>query len=132
MNAQNERRAMAFIRTIANRCERCLRRSAENCRPCDSAWANSILKDCEAEVKTIDYSYGARMLRIVQILHKSPKPLLASEIDLTGYCTKQLKRWTLLRMLDRGMISRRVVKRHGKNVFYGYWLNETHRKGLNA
>jgi hypothetical protein len=129
MNQENERRALALIRTVANRCERCLRRSRENCRNCLSAWANSILRDIEAEKSSgIDYSFGARMLRIINILKKAEKPLLASEIDLSGYCTRQLKRWTLLRMLDRGMLSRRVVRRTGKNVFYGYFLKD-HPKG---
>ena len=113
MTEATEKRAVAFIRTIGNRCTTCLRRSAENCRDCVSAWANSILRDIENETKPeIDYSLQARMMMIVDCLNKADGPLLSSEIDMKQYCTKQLKRWTLMRLVKAGKVRR--AKCNGK------------------
>lgn len=123
MTEATEKRAVAFIRTIGNRCTTCLRRSAENCRNCISAWANEILHDIENEKKPeIDYSLSARMMMIIDALDKADAPLLASEIDMRKYCTKQLKRWTLLKMMRMGYITRTP---HAKDAgrFYRYELN---------
>lgn len=107
-----EKRAIAFIRTIGNRCTSCLRRNEEDCRNCVSSWANSILRDIENEAKPkIDYSLQARMMMIVDCLGKAARPLLSSEIDMKQYCTKQLKRWTLMRLVKAGKVKR--VKRDG-------------------
>jgi hypothetical protein len=111
-----ERRAIAFIRTIGNRCTSCLRRNEENCRRCVSRWANSILRDIENDTKPeIDCSLQARMMMIVDCLNKADRPLLSSEIDMKQYCTKQLKRWTLMRLVKAGKVKR--VKRN-KNYRY--------------
>lgn len=116
MNPETERRAVAFIRTIGNRCTTCLRRSSENCRGCISAWANSILRDIENETKPeIDYSLQARMMMIMDCLCKAGRPLLSAEIDLKNQCTRQLKRWTLMRLVKAGKVKR--VKRN-KNYRY--------------
>lgn len=120
MNPQNERRALAFIRTVANRCERCLHRSEERCRNCLAHWANSILRDIEAESNTIDYSLGARMLRILSVLDESDRPLKSSEINLTGLCSRQLKRWTLRKMLTRGMVTREATTDAKGRMVYVY------------
>ena len=113
MTEATEKRAVAFIRTIGNRCTTCLRRSAENCRDCVSAWANSILRDIENDTKPeIDYSLQARMMMIVDCIGKAGRPLLSSEIDMKQYCTKQLKRWTLMRLVKAGKVKR--AKRNGK------------------
>lgn len=102
-----EKRAVAFIRSIGNRCMPCMRRSEENCRDCISRWANSILRDIDNESKpSMDYSLQARMMMIVDCLGKAGRPLLSSEIDLKQSCTKQLKRWTLVRMVKNGLICR--------------------------
>lgn len=123
MTEATEKRAVAFIRTIGNRCTACLRRSAENCRNCISAWANEILHDIENEKKPeIDYSLSARMMMIVDALDKADAPLLASEIDMRKYCTKQLKRWTLLKMMRMGYITRTPCAKDAGR-FYRYELN---------
>ena len=110
MTPSIERRAIAFIRTIANRCERCLRRSEEKCRGCVSSWANSIMSDYERDTAhghpAHDYSLAARKFRIIDILQKAGRPLLASEIDLSGLCSRGLKQWTLRRMTRSGQIVR--------------------------
>lgn len=107
MNPETEKRAVAFIRTVGNRCMACLRRSEENCRDCLSRWANSILRDIDNEAKPeIDYSLVTRMMKIESALKNASRPLLSSEIDLKDSCTKQLKRWTLMRMVRSGVICR--------------------------
>ena len=129
MNVENERRACAFIRSVSGRCKQCLVRSDENCRDCLATWANSILHDIEAEssnAANIDYSLSTRIRRIIDILGKSDKPLLSSQIDMSKYCTRQLKRWTLVYMLNHGMINRCIMKQNGTNIFYGYSLKDIH------
>ena len=112
MTEATEKRAIAFIRTIGNRCTSCLRRSEERCRNCISSWANEILHDYEIEsVPQPDYSLSARMMMIMDCLGKAGRPLLSSEIDMKQYCTKQLKRWTLMRLIRAGKVRR--VKRNG-------------------
>ena len=110
MNPKLERRAITFIRTIANRCKSCLHRSPERCRNCTSQWANEIMSDYERETAfskpTVDYSMAARKLRILDALRSAGRPLLASEIDISDTCSKGLKRWTLLRMLKARQIRR--------------------------
>ena len=110
MNKQLERRAIAFIRTIANRCTSCLHRRPERCRNCASQWANEIMTDYERNTafskQTVDYSMAARKFRIIDALQSAGRPLLASEIDLSDTCSKGLKQWTLLRMLKAGQIRR--------------------------
>lgn len=126
MSPENEKRALAFIRTIANRCMSCLVRSEENCSPCTSRWANSILRDIENESpqsREIDYSLAARMLRIRMILERAQKPLLSSEIQLDGLCYTQLKQWTLKRMMRLGVIGRRLDQKTNNNYrTYRYYI----------
>lgn len=124
MTEATEKRAIAFIRTIGNRCTSCLRRSEEHCRNCISSWANTILRDIENEAEPqTDYSLTARMMMIVDALDKAGRPILSSEIDLKNYCTKQLKRWTLQKMTRLGFI-RREKRRGGKfSHLYRYSLN---------
>lgn len=124
MTEANEKRAIAFIRTVGNRCMTCLRRNEENCRNCISSWANSILRDIDSEARSeIDYSMAARMMMIVDCLVKSGRPLLSAEIDLKKYCTKQLKRWTLLKMIQTGRIGReRTHLKNPKRYAYRYFL----------
>ena len=109
MNEKTERRAIAFIRTIANRCGRCLHRTPENCHGCVSQWANEIMADRENGMsfgKPIDYSIATRKTRILDILRQAGRPLLASEIDIADICSKGLKQWTLRRMVKAGLIRR--------------------------
>lgn len=110
MTPSTERRAIAFIRTIANRCERCLHRSEERCRGCVSQWANEIMADYERESgaasASVDYSLAARRIRILDAIQTAGRPLLAAEIDLSDVCSTQLKEWTLLRMIRVGQLAR--------------------------
>ena len=128
MNADTEKRAIAFINTIADRCSRCLRRSQETCPNCESAWAQSIMADLSvAHVKAPDYSLAARMKLVRNQLESAGRPLLASEIDLKGLCTHQLKLWTLKRMVRMGILRRKVAVRKQNSAYrrYRYYLPST-------
>lgn len=131
-----ERRAIAFIRTVASRCERCLRRSPDNCRGCISQWANGIMRDYESETDSgrqqPDYSLVARRMRIIDALEQAGRPLLACEIDLSALCSKGLKQWTLRRMVKAGKIVRVLNDDPGdERHIYLYALPKRHRKNNN-
>lgn len=108
MTPSTERRAVAFIRTVANRCTSCMRRSPEVCGNCISQWANEIMRDYESELGSsrVDYSLAARKMKIIDTLKRAARPLFAHEIDLSGICSRELKRWTLRRMERLGQIVR--------------------------
>lgn len=123
---------VAFVRTVANRCHACLRRSAENCRGCAGAWANSIMADYENDTifarSNTDYSLANRQRRIIEILREAGKPLLAIEIDIADICAKRLKHWTLVRMEKRGMIVRLATTTPAGITVFRYSLPNTNPK----
>ena len=130
MNKQLERRAITFIRTIADRCKSCLHRQPERCRNCASQWANEIMTDYERDMAdaqpSVNYSLAARKLRILDALQSAKRPLLASEIDLSDTCSKGLKQWTLLRMLKARQIRRIPNDNPGDSRrLYRYFIPET-------
>lgn len=82
------------------------------------------MRDIENEkAPEIDYSLSARMMMILDCLDKADGPLLSSEIDMKQYCTKQLKRWTLIKLMHMGRI-RRIRVRDGARRRYKYELNQ--------
>lgn len=114
MHARTEQRVVAFVRSVADKCTTCMRRSEETCRNCVSMWANSVLIDIEADrdgkSKHIDYSLGARSERIMTALMRANRPLFSSEIDLGGICSMQLKYWTLKKMCKLKKIVRKAYR----------------------
>lgn len=106
MNADTEKRFVAFVRTIANDCTICLRRNDENCRTCRAAWANDLMKQFESENQTIDYSVAARCVRIIGILKSCDGPIPASMIRIDENCSRKMKNWLLTKMVRIGMIGR--------------------------
>jgi hypothetical protein len=128
MTEETERRAIAFIRTIANRCASCTHRREELCRTCPSRWANEIMCDYEAETKppSIDYSVAARKLRILDILRRAGKPLLSSEIDVSDICDNHMKRWTLRRMVEcRQIACERYSDPCDRRLSFRYFIPKT-------
>lgn len=130
MNSKLERRAIAFIRTIANRCTSCLHRTPEHCRGCVSQWANEIMSDYERGASCVkpaeDYSLAARKLKILDILQQAGRPLLSSEIDISAVCSKTLKEWTLRRMLESRQICRAPHSNpHDRRHLYLYSIPQT-------
>lgn len=126
MHQNTERRVIAFVNSVANRCTKCLHRNEENCRGCLSLWANSILTDIEADrdglSKHIDYSIGARTSKIIMILTRAKHALLSRDIDLGGICSFQLKLWTLKKLCKRGILGRRIAtSKNGRHTYY-YFL----------
>ena len=122
-----EQRVVAFVRIIADRCHSCLRRREENCARCDSSTATRLLKDIELDIAVPpkDYSLFTRMQRIAEILGRSAKPLLSSDIALDGTCSNQLKQWTLKRMMRIGVIGRRLAfKTRSGYCVYRYFLKQ--------
>lgn len=130
MTQSTERRAIAFIRTVASRCNRCLRRSEDNCRNCVSKWANEIMRDIESETRPSapDYSLAARKKRIVEILRTAGHPLFAHEIDLSGVCSRWLKQWTFRRMVHLGQLVRLPCQSPGdRRIRFRYALPRSKR-----
>ena len=112
MTELTEKRVIAFVRVIAERCKGCLHRREEVCRNCDSSAANRIMRDIEADrnVPPKDYSLFTRMALIVEILRNNSSGMLFStEINLEGLCSNQLKQWTLKRMVRMNVIGRRLA-----------------------
>lgn len=108
MTPSTERRAIAFIRTVANRCASCVRRRPESCNGCLAQWANEIMRDYDSETRhgEVDYSFAARRMKVLDALQRAARPLFAYEIDLSGVCSRGLKQWTLRRMERLGQIVR--------------------------
>lgn len=128
MTQETERRAIAFVRTVAGRCASCTHRREETCRDCLSRWANEIMRDYEAEMKPMsaDYSLAARKIRILDILQKAGRPLLSSEIDISSICDHHLKRWTLRRMVQRQQLACvREDNPDDRRVAYRYFIPKT-------
>lgn len=131
MTQEIENRVVAFVRIIADRCHGCLHRREENCSRCDSRTATRLLKDIELDIAVPpkDYSLFTRMQRIAEILGRSAKPLLSSDIDLDDTCSNQLKQWTLKRMMRIGVIGRRLAFRARSGYcVYRYFLKQEKTK----
>lgn len=124
MTAEVQKRAAAFIRSVAGECSTCLRRAPYNCDRCYCRTANAILREIDACGHDDDASLLGRTRRVLEILGGSDRPLLASEIDLGPRVSAQLKNWTLNRMVSHGAISRRTVLTSGERVMFLYSTNE--------
>ena len=127
MTQEIENRVVSFVRIIAERCHGCLHGREENCSSCDSRTATRLLKDIELDIAVPpkDYSLFTRMQRIAEIIGRSDKPLLSSDIDLDGTCSNQLKQWTLKRMVRIGVIGRRLAFRPRSGYcVYRYFLKQ--------
>lgn len=129
MTEQTEKRVVAFVRTVANDCATCMRRCEENCRNCRAQWANSLMRDIEQESHgdnpELNCDFASRLARILLALKTSDHPLRSSEINVSEYCSKSLKEYTLREMVARGMIGR---KRIAGKCRYTYFLKPTHPK----
>jgi len=131
LSEQTEKRVIEFVTMIARRCSTCLHRNW-NCDRCDSRIAKSIQIDIEVdthptEAREIDYSFAARAVRIIHTLAKANRPLLSKQIPL-DICSYQLKRWTLNKLVERGLLGRKRKYRkagrtpHNKTYSYYYFL----------
>lgn len=118
-------RVIAFLNLFDGDCRECLRRSSSNCTNCRSTMAKSILAEIKAEQSSReapvepDYSLYARMAIITRSIRNAGRPVRSIEIGLSSVATPQLKAWTLLRMIRKGVIGRR---KNGK--YYVYFLKD--------
>ena len=115
-------RAVAFIRAMATQCYTCFRRSEENCSNCFCRQASFLIREIELDQRNapIDYSLYARMNFIREALKDGEKS--SRDIDTRNLCSKQLKRWTLKKMLHLGIITRRSVSNGDGGTYYIYSL----------
>lgn len=126
-----ERDCVAYMRTLANHCNGCLR--TYNCPNCDIATAKALLKRKDEigmrHTMLIDkpkdpYSIKARYREILTILRKAGKPLRARDIVLRTTRSRNVKWWTLNRMVSKGWIWKTRVKN-----FYGRYEAAYYTKG---
>ena len=135
MTHETEMRMIAFVRSIARECSICLRKADGRCDSCPSQWARRLLgeiTDAERPAPEPDYSFYTRTKRILAALHKANRPLCASEIDLRGLCSPQLKAWTLNQMCANGVLGKRFAysaKSGGRRKrFFCYFINKEKQK----
>ena len=135
MTHETERRVIAFVRTIAHECSICLRRANGRCDSCPSQWARRLLgeiTDAERPAPEPDYSFYTRTKRILAALHKANRPLCASEINLHGLCSPQLKMWTLNKMCANGVLEKRFAyfakSGRKRKRFFCYFINKEREK----
>lgn len=120
-------RATAFIRSIADRCANCFRRSQDNCRECPAHWAKQLLNEITIESAQskakVDYSLHARIIKILAILTQAGKPIHSKAIKIKT-CSCQLKMWTLKNMIKHSLIQRCP----DDNGFYRYTTTSKGKK----
>lgn len=127
-----ERDCIAFMRYLSEKCRSCMR--TYNCPNCDIATAKAILKRKDEiglrHHNLIDkprdpYSLKARYREILSILRRAGKPLRARDILLSTTKSRNVKWWTLNRMVFKGIISKTRVK----NIYGRYESAYYYTKG---
>ena len=108
---------MDFMRHLTDICRGCLRRS--NCPNCDIQTAKNLVERKNRmgvfHRTLIDKprdpnSLRARYREIIGILRRAGKPLRARDIVLRTTRSRNVKWWTLHRMVNKGMIWKTRVK----------------------
>lgn len=98
----------AFVRNIANMCAGCMRRNLGYCVDCPASLADVLGKRMDAgmpiSANQLDTSLTSRMDVILTQLRKAKCPLRAVDIDTRDYCSKELKHWTLNKLIALGKI----------------------------
>lgn len=116
----------AFIRTIANTCTTCMRRNLGYCTDCSARMAKVLGERMDAGMpKTtnlVDTSLAHRMDVIVAQLKKAKCPLRAVDIDTSDYCSKELKHWTLNKLVAQG-----IIRCEKDGYFHKYSIIEPHK-----
>ena len=123
-----ERDCVAYMRTLANSCKNCVR--TYNCANCAVAPAKQLLKRKDEigmrHTLLIDkpkdpYSLKARYREIIGILRKAGKPLRARDIVLRTTRSRNVKWWTLNRMVSKGLIWKTRIKNFYGNFEVAYY-----------
>ena len=125
-----ERDIREFLRSLADECKNCLRRSQGYCDMCYARRAERILErmamPMSVENSALRCDIVARMARIAAIMKRANRPMMAEEIDMRDFCSRSLKEWTFLEMIRLGRISRRRIRGSRK---YLYMLSTMQPKG---
>jgi len=126
----------AFLRSIENGCNSCLRRNLGYCDDCDARMAKILGERMDAGVpKTtnlVDTSLTHRMDVILSQMRKAKRPLRSVDIDTQDYCSKELKRWTLNKLISLGKIKRETDGYfHVYSLVEGKTKKEKHKNGCN-
>ena len=125
-----ERDIRAFLRSLADECKNCLRRSQGYCDTCYARRAERILermaRPLAVENSALRCDIVARMARIAAIMKRTNRPMMSEEIDMRDFCSRSLKEWTFREMIRLGKISRRRIRGSRK---YLYMLSTTQPKG---
>ena len=121
-----ERDIRAFLRSLADECKNCLRRSQGYCDTCYARRAERILermaRPLAVENSALRCDIVARMARIAAIMKRTKRPMMAEEIDMRDFCSRSLKEWTFREMIRLGRLSRRRIRGSRK---YLYFLKQT-------
>ena len=129
-----ERDCVSYMRTLADHCRGCLR--TYNCPNCDIATAKALLKRKDEigmqHTILIDkpkdpYSLKARYREILTILRKAGKPLRARDIVLRTTRSRNVKWWTLNRMVSNGLIWKTRIKNFYGRYEAAYYTKRKHK-----
>ena len=108
--------AMAYLRHLCDACRGCLK--TYNCPNCLIGTAKNLVRMKEEigmrQVGRPKDPVEVRQKEILNILRKADRPLRAREIRLQSTASRNVKWWTLKRMVGKGLICKCRVKN-----FYG-------------
>ena len=117
-----ERDIRAFLRSLADECKNCLRRSQGYCDTCYARRAERILermaRPMSVENSALRCDIVARMARIAAIMKRTKRPMMAEEIDMRDFCSRSLKEWTFREMIRLGRLSRRRIRGSRKYLYF--------------
>lgn len=127
--AEWERDVIAYLNHLSGFCSSCMRR--DNCSQCEIPTAKGLLarkREIGIQHKMLidkkkdPYSLKSRYREIVGILKRAGKPLRTRDIILRTTISRNVKWWTLNRMVSRGIIRKtRVLNFYGHYEAAFYW-----------
>ena len=126
-----ERDCATYLQWLVDEhCKGCLRKSS--CDICDISRARVLIDRYSAirQMQPADVPHKANMLgiryrEILSILRRADKPLRTREIHLRSTVSRNVKWWTLRRMLTKGLIRKTRVK----NIYGRYEVAYYTQKG---
>ena len=121
MTEANIRHTLGFLKSLVGQCANCMHR--HDCDNCFVKTAKFILHSIEADANAAvfgspDYTIAYRMAKIEDILRAAGRPLMSSQIDTRDICSKQLKYWTLNKLMRMRRISRFRSRKTGAWLYF--------------
>lgn len=126
-----EHRCISFMKQLADTCKDCLR--TYNCPNCAIATAKALVQQKDQigirhhhliDKPNDPNSIKARCKEIIGILKKAEKPLRSRDIHLRTTTSRNIKWWTLKRLVNKGEIRKCRIK----NI-YGRYETAFYMKG---